>query len=52
MVQDVDGLEEVSSHPNLAGEVGRVGQDLLGLGLELHTGSVIVLHRSLDTDNL
>jgi len=52
--QDTDSLDQVSADPNLAGEVGRIGDNLLGLGLELHgLGLVItVLHGSLDAGDL
>lgn len=54
VVQNADGLEQVTSNAGLAGEVGGVGQDLLGLGGEVHGLAVVlpVLHRGLDARNL
>lgn len=54
VVQNADGLEQVSGDLRLAWEVGRISDDLLGLGLKLHgLGLVItVLHGRLDAGNL
>lgn len=54
VLQDADGLEQVASHPDLAREVRRVGQDLLSLGRELHGLAVVVtvLHGGLDSRDL
>src|SRR5690242_11042509 len=54
VVENADSLEQVSSDTRLTREVGRVSEDLLGFGLELHSwaGVVLLLHSSLDTDDL
>lgn len=54
MLQDTDSLEQVSGHLDLSGEVRRVGEDLLGLGGELHSLATLItiLHGRLDPRNL
>lgn len=54
MLQDADRLEQVSGDLDLAGEVGWVGNNLLGLGLKLHLRSLVVavLHGGLDARDL
>lgn len=54
VLENTDGLEQVAGHGGLAGEVGRVCEDLLCLGGKVHgLGSVVsVLHRRLDTRDL
>lgn len=54
VLQDADRLEQVAGNLDLAGEVRRVGNDLLSLGLELHGGRLVIaiLHGGLDTGDL
>lgn len=54
VLENTDGLEQVAGHGGLAGEVGRVCEDLLCLGGEVHglRSVVPVLHRRLDTRDL
>lgn len=54
VLQDTDGLEQVAGDLDLVGEVGRIGDNLLGLGLELHGRGLVVaiLHGGLDTGDL
>lgn len=37
VLQDADSLQQVSADLNLAREVRRIGDNLLGLGLEFHS---------------
>jgi len=52
VVEDADALEQVAGDAGLAGEVGGVAEDHLGLGLELHGGVVgagaALLHGGFD----
>lgn len=54
VVQDANGLEQVSGDLNLAGEICWIGQNPASLGLELHAFAfvVAVLHCRLDTNGL
>lgn len=54
VVQNANSLEQVSGDLGLAGEVGRIGDDLLGLSFEFHgVGLVLaILHGGLDAGNL
>lgn len=54
MLQDTDGLEQIAGDLDIVGEVRRIGNDLLGLGLELHRRGLVItiLHGSLDTRDL
>ena len=53
VVENANGLEQVSSDARLSREVRGVCEDLLGLCLELHAGAsiVLLLHCCLDTNN-
>ena len=54
VLQDTDRLQQVSRNPDLPGEVGGIGNDLLGLGLELHLGRLVITvpHSGLDARDL
>lgn len=54
VLQDTDRLEQVARDLDLAGEVRRIGDDLLGLSLELHGSRLVVavLHSGLDPGNV
>ena len=54
VVENADGLQQMSSNARLAGEVRGVGKNLSCLGLELHAlaGIILLLHGGLDTHNL
>ena len=54
MLQNADRLEQISGHLDLAREVGRVCENLLGLSGEFHGLAVVIaiLHCCLDSRNL
>lgn len=54
MVEDTDGLEDMSNNLDLSREVRWVTKDLLGLGAESHTLTLLtsLLHGGLDADSL